>query len=175
MSAANGSTGLKIAVAALITLTVILTMTSVFFYSSASDAQGRLDPLREEHAKARHVADVVVRESFELRSRLGINSHEFDAVNEEISAKIKNVDERLNKPLRAAVDAAVENAQQSGARGRELEDAKLKLQKAVESYRSDPNKNWISALERLTELMESLSLVTTQLSRAYVGVGKSGE
>lgn len=174
MSAANGSTGLKIAVAALITLTVILTMTSVFFYSSASDAQGRLDPLREEHAKARHVADVVVRESFELRSRLGINSHELDAVNEEISAQIKNVDERLNK-LMSAVDAAVENAQQSGARGRELEDAKLKLQKAVESYRSDPNKNWISALERLTELMESLSLVTTQLSRAYVGVGKSGE
>ncbi len=174
MSAAKESLGLKIAVAAFITLTVILTMTSCFFYSIATDAQARLDPLRHEHAKARYVADVAVRQYEEMRSLLGTKAYEFDAVNEEISAKFKNVDERLSN-LMSAVDAAVENARQSGARGRDLEDAKLKLQKAVASYRSDPNKNCISALERLTELMENLALVTTELSRYYVGAGKGVE
>ncbi len=164
MSAANGPLGLKIAVATFITLTVALTMASVFFYSSASDAQARLDPLRAGYAKAKHVADVAVRQCDLLRSRLGVKSDEYDAIDEEISAKTRNVDERLNKAL-SAVDTAVKNAQRSGARGTEVEDAKRKLQKAIALYRSEPNKDCTSALERLTELMEDLALVTTQLSR----------
>jgi hypothetical protein len=55
------------------------------------------------------------------------------------------------------------------------EDAKPKLQKAIASYRSEPNKNCISSLDRLTELMENLALLTTHLSRNYVGVRKSVE
>jgi hypothetical protein len=36
-----------------------------------------------------------------------------------------------------------------------------------------PSKNYISSLERRTELMENLALLTTQLARDYVGVKKS--
>ena len=43
MAAANESQGLKIAVAAFITLTVILTVTSYFLYSNGASAEARLD------------------------------------------------------------------------------------------------------------------------------------
>ena len=42
MAAANESQGLKIAVAAFIALTVILTVTSYFLYSNYSSAEARL-------------------------------------------------------------------------------------------------------------------------------------
>ena len=61
------------------------------------------------------------------------------------------------------------------AHGNELEDAKLKLQKSIASYRSEPNKNCISSLDRLTELMENLAIVTTQLARNDFGARKSVE
>ncbi len=49
------------------------------------------------------------------------------------------------------------------------------LQKTIASHRSEPTKNCISSLDRLTDLMENLALVTTQLARNYVGVRKSVE
>jgi flagellin-like hook-associated protein FlgL len=153
MTAANESQGLKIAVAAFITLTVILAATSYFLYSSASAFQARFDFERQAHAKARRTADLALNQYDQIRTRLGTKAVEFDAANEEISAKFKNVDERLNSVM-SAVNAAIETAQQKGAQGRELEDAKLKLQKAIASYRSEPNKNCISSLDRLTELID---------------------
>jgi hypothetical protein len=51
MAAVNESQGLKIAVAAFITLTVILAVTSYFLYSSASSAQARLDSEKDAHIK----------------------------------------------------------------------------------------------------------------------------
>ena len=107
-----------------------------------------------------------------IRTRVGAKAEEFDPAMAEISANFKKVEERLNN-LVNAVNAAVQTAQQNRAQGPELEDAKLKVQRAFASYRSEPNKNYISSLERLTELMENLALVTTQLSLNFVGVKRA--
>ncbi len=48
MAAANESQGLKIAVAAFIALTVILTVTSYFLYSAYSTAEARLQSANEQ-------------------------------------------------------------------------------------------------------------------------------
>ncbi len=174
MAEAEESAGLKIAVAAFITLTVILGVTAYFLYSSAEAAKARLAFAEEARMKDKRAAALAVRQSDELRTRIGTKSGEFDTAKEEISASFKKVDERLSN-LMTAVNAAVQAAQQNGAHTPELEDARLKVQNAINSYRSEPNRNYISTLDRLTELAESLARVTTQLSRHDVGAKKALE
>jgi len=174
MAAANESQGLKIAVTAFITLAVILAVTSFFLYSNASYAKARLDSERDALRRTKHVADLALRQYDAMRTRIGTKAVEFGPAMEEISANFKKVEERLNN-LSNAVNAAVQTAQQNGAQGPELEDAKLKVQKAIASYRNEPNKNYISSHDRLTELMEDLALLTNQLSLNYVAVRKSLE
>ena len=72
-----------------------------------------------------------------------------------------------------AVNAAVRTAEQNGARGQDLEDVKIKVQTAIASFRSEPNRTYISSLERLTEAMENLAILTTQLSVKYAAMKKS--
>ena len=174
MTEDNESQGLKIAVAAFITLTVILAVTSYFLYSSVQSAQARLASAEDAQHRDRLMANLALKHYDELRTRIGTKAEEFDATKEEISAHFKKVEERLNS-LMNTVNAAVQTAQQNGADGPELEDAKLKFHKAIASYRSEPNKNFISSLDRLTDAMEDLALLMTQLSRKSVGASKSPE
>jgi hypothetical protein len=90
----------------------------------------------------------------------------------EISANFEKVEERLDNLINT-VNGAVQRAQQNGAQGPELDYVKLNVQRTIASYRSQPSKNFISSLALLTEAMENLSLLTTQLSLKYVGVKKS--
>ncbi len=174
MAAADESRGLKIAVAAFLTLSVMLTVTSYFLYASAATAQARLDSERDARMMAKKTTELAVGQYDEIRTRVGIKAVEFDAAKAEVSANLKNVDERLGN-LIDAVRAAIRTAQPNGAQVPELEEAKLKVQKAIASYRGEPNKNYTSALERMTELLESLASLTTQLSRNYAGVRKNAE
>ena len=83
----------------------------------------------------------------EMRTKIGTKAGEFEPAKEEIAANFKKIDERLNN-LTNAVNAAVQKAQQNGAQGPELEDAKQNVQKAIASFRSEPNKTYISSLDR---------------------------
>ena len=74
-----------------------------------------------------------------------------------------------------AVNAAVAKAQAEGAQGTELEETKQKIQQVIASLRAEPNKTYISSLDRAAELMENLALLTTELSLDYVGLRKSLE
>jgi len=174
MAAANESQGLKIAVAAFITLTVILTVTSYFLYSNASSAEARLASEQEAHTKTKAAESLVVKDYNEMRAKIGTKAEEAQTARDEIAANFKKIEERLNN-LTNAVNAAVQTAQQNGAQGPELEEAKLNVQKAIASFRSEPNKNYVSSLDRLSELMENLALLTTQLSLNYVNVRRSLE
>ncbi len=57
MAAANESQGLKIAVAAFIALTVILTVTSYFLYSAYSTAEARLSKSEDDLNTAKKGAE----------------------------------------------------------------------------------------------------------------------
>ncbi len=105
---------------------------------------------------------------------MGVKAAEIEPVKEEIATHFKKIDERLNALLEQ-VNAAVQKAQQSGAQGPELEDAKQNVQKAVSSLRAEPNKTYMSTIDRMSELMESLSLLTTELSLNYITVRRSLE
>ncbi len=174
MAAANESPGLKIAVAAFLTLSVILAVTSFFLYSNASIAKARLDSERNAHENARRAVALAARQYDELRTRIGTKAQEFDPAMKEIAASFQTLEQRLDNLINT-VNAAVQRAQQNGAQGPELDNVKLNIQKTIASYRSQPDKNYISSLGQLTDAMENLSLLTTQLSLKYVGVKKSLE
>ncbi len=174
MATSSESQGLKIAVAAFITLTVILTVSSYFLYSNASSAEARLASESEKRQTAEKAQSLAVTQYSEMRARLGTKAEEFEQAKEEITAHVKKIDDRLNN-LTNAVNTAVQTAQAGGAQGPELEEAKQAVQKAIASFRSEPNKNYIGSLDRLTELMENMALLTTQLSLNYLNVRQSLE
>ena len=59
--------------------------------------------------------------------------------------------------------------------GQELVDAKEKVQAIIGSYRSEPNKTFISALDRLMELTCNLTMLQTQVALNYVDVKRTLE
>ena len=174
MATANESNGLKIAVALLITLSVILAVTSYFLYSSLSTAEAKLELERNTHERNSRAADQALRQYDEMRTRIGTKAQDFDPAMKEISAHFAKVEERLDGLINV-VDTAVQRAEQNGAQGPELDNVKLNIQRTIASFRSQPNKNYITSLDQMTDAVESLSLLTTQLSLKYVGVKKSLE
>jgi hypothetical protein len=174
MAAANESQGLKIAVVALITLAVILMVSSYFLFSNGQSAEARLQSAEDAKAVAVKAQNLALNQYDTMRTRVGLTATEFDPAVEEINAHMKKLGERLNVLLEQ-VDAAVKKAQANGAQGPELEDAKQNVQKAIASLQSEPKKNYISAIDRMSELMDNLSLLTTELALNYVNVRHSLE
>src|SRR5262249_19785399 len=105
----------------------------------------------------------------ELRNRIGVRTEEPDAIKNEIDAHYKKVYERLDT-LGSAVNTALQNAQAAGAQQSEVQDLQDKVRQAIQSSRAENNRNYISSLDRLTELMENLSLLTTQMGVNFVDV-----
>jgi hypothetical protein len=174
MAAANESQGLKIALAALIALAVILMVTSYLLYSENSKAEARLQTANDDKAVKEKAANLALTNYEEMRGKIGTKATEADAAKEEITQFLKKNDERVGKMVDMA-NAAVAKAQGAGAQGPELEEAKQNIQKVINSYRSETNKNFMSSLDRLTELMENLSALTTELSVNYLNLRQSHE
>ncbi len=181
MDEANDSQGLKIALAAFISLSTILMVTSYFLYSNAATVTANLEferralkQARDDLKKTRDLADVTLRQYHEMRTRIGTKAEDFDPAMAEITASFEKVDGRLNT-LMSAVNTAVQTAQKDGAWGQALEDARLNVQKAIAICLSEPDKSYISSLDRLTEVMENMATLTTQLSREYVAARKKIE
>jgi hypothetical protein len=174
MAAANESQGLKIAVVTFIVLTVILTVTSYFLYSAYSAADARLTSANDQLAEKTKASGMALNQYSEIRTKVGTKNEEYDQAKEEINAHFKKMDQRLEAVL-TATNAAVTKAQADGAQGTELEEAKQNIQKIIASVRSEPNKSYISSIDRLHELFENLALLTTELSINYVNLRKSLE
>ena len=137
MAAANESQGLKIAVAAFITLTVILAVTSYFLYSNGASAEARLQLAEDNLSKKATAADLALKQFDEMRGKIGTKGTEYEAAKDEIAASHKRIEERLNE-LTNQVDAAVKRAQAAGAQGPELEEAKANIQRLIASYPPSP-------------------------------------
>ena len=174
MAAANESQGLKIAVAIFVTLTVILAVTSYFLYSSYARAEGLLQAEAEKSSKAQRQASEALNQYDEFRKLVGSRAEEFDPAKTEVATHFKKVDDRL-AGIANMIGAAISKAQAAGAQGPELEDAKQKVQQIVASYQREPNKNYISALDRLLELLENTALLDAEVSSNYVNLRRNLE
>jgi hypothetical protein len=174
MAAANESQGLKIAVAAFIALTVILLVTSYFLYSAYAQADAQRTSAVEAEGKAKAGQSAAIKQYDDMRAKIGTGEVEYDQAKELITKHFAKVDERLNT-LTSSVDGAIAKAVAGGASGPELEEAKNRIKHLVTSYHGEPNKTFISSNDRITDLMENLSILTTELSVAYLNVRKNLE
>jgi hypothetical protein len=169
MAASNDSQGLKIAVAVFIALSVILAVTSYFLYSNGAQAEARLVTQTEKAANAEKAQRIQQTQIEELRNRIGVRTEEADAIKNEIDTHYKKVYERLDK-LGNDVTAALQKAQAAGTQQQELQDMQDRVRQAIQSFRAENNRNYISSLDRLTELMENLALLTTEMGVNYADV-----
>lgn len=161
----NESQGLKIAVAAFIALSVILSVASYFLYSNYASADAQLQSANDKLRQAQKAQSDILTQYEEMRNKIGTKAQEYDPAKEETANHFKKINERFDNLVNAA-NAAIQKAQAAGA-GQELQDVRDKIQQIVQSYRSEPSKTYISSLDRITELMESLSLLSTELSLNY--------
>jgi hypothetical protein len=174
MAAPNESQGLKIAVAVFIALSVILAVTSYFLYSNGAQAEARLAKAEEDKSKLQKAQNLQQTQIEELRGRIGVRTEEADAIKNEIDAHYKKVYERLDT-LGGAVNTALQKAQAAGAQQQDLQDLQDRIRQAIQSFRAESNRNYISSLDRLTELMENLSLLTTEMGVNFVDVRRNLE
>jgi len=166
MAAANESQGLKIAVAAFIALSVILSVASYFLYSAYSSADAQLQSTKDALTTAKKAQSDALNQYQDMRNKIGTKNEEFEAAKEEIATHTKKINDRFDG-ITAATNAAISKAQGGGA-GQDYQDIRDKIQQLIQSYRSDSSKTYSSSLDRLTELMENLALLSTQLSVNYI-------
>ncbi len=174
MAAANESQGLKISVAVFIALTVFLMVSSYFLYTNGLSEAARNEAAQESLRKAKAAQDLAVQQYDTLRNKIGVKASEIDPVNEEMSGHMKKMAERLGATLEPA-NAAVSKAQQNGAQGPELDEARQNVQKAISSFQSEPNKTYMSAMDRMAEIFENYSMLTTEMAINYVNLRRSLE
>jgi len=167
MAASNESQGLKIAVAVFIALAVILSVTCYFLYTNYSQAEARLAKANDDLNTSKKAVSMQLTQLEELRGRIGVRAEEADAAKAEIDAHYKKIYERLEE-LGGKVNAAMQKVQQSGAQPQELQDLQGKVVQAIQSFRAENNRNYISSLDRETELMENMALLTTEMGTNYL-------
>lgn len=167
MAASNESQGLKIAVAVFIALAVILSVTCYFLYTYYSQADAQRTKALEDLNTAKKAQNMQLSQLEDLRGRIGVRAEDADAAKGEIEAHYKKVYEKLEN-LNNQVNAAMQKVQQAGAQPQEMQDLQAKVQQAIQSFRAENNRNYISSLDRMTELMENLALLTTEMGINYL-------
>jgi hypothetical protein len=174
MAAANESQGLKIAVAAFVTLSVILSISTYFAYQAYTQSDARLASAEQKLKTANDAADTASRQNKSFRDAIGVRAEDDDAVKAEIEKSQKKNSEEIHALVQAVAEM-VSKAQSAGAQGPELEDATAKVKQLASAYSSEPNKTFISSLDRETELMKYMGLVMTQLSLNFTDVKRNLE
>ena len=157
----NDSQGLKIAVAAFVSLSVVLAVTSYFLYSNYSRTSALLKEAESKASQANTTANQAVANLSDLRTRAGYaNLEDFES----LKAAIKKDEDKLTNSVGAIVGKIRAMTGQYTAAGGT--DPKIKeLQQAAEqlfaSYRDEPNKSFASSLDRLESLMDTQASLTT--------------
>jgi hypothetical protein len=174
MAAANDSQGLKIAVAVFVTLSVIMAVSLYFSYKAYTEADAKNTQAQSKLAEATKTTELASRENDALRKEIGLRTEGEESNKTEMKNEAKKIDEEI-KGMIDQVNAAVTAAAAAGATGHELDDAKTKVQSIAASYRAEPNKSYISAMARLTELLKNMALLNARLSLNYVDAKRSLE
>ncbi len=167
MAASNDSQGLKIAVAVFIALSVILAVTSYFLYSNGAVAEAKLAQITEKNRGLEGEYSKKLTHNEELRGKIGVRAEEPDAIKAETEAQYKKIYEKLDE-LGNKVKASMQKVQQAGGQPQEMQDLQEKINLAIQSFRNEKNLSYTSSLDRLTELMDNLSILTTEMGANYL-------
>jgi len=111
----------------------------------------------------------------ELRKQIGTRAdQEYETVKSEIAAQTKKINDEV-AGLTTQINDQVAKAQAAGATSTELETAKATLQQIAASYLGEPNKTFISSLDRMKDLLQNQAMLTTALATNYIAVKRGLE
>jgi len=174
MAAANESQGLKIAVAAFVSLTVILAVTSYFLYSNYDKASQQLTAAEEKMRTAQKTADEATRQYDDMKKQIGSRVEEYEAVKAEIAAERKKIDDDLAS-IGPMVVEMVSKVQAAGGANPALDEVKTNAVNLSTAYASDPNKTFLSSLARVKDLLKNQARMTAILATNYTELKRSLE
>ena len=109
MAAANESQGLKIAVAAFVSLTVILAVVVYFLYSNYDQTAAKLAAAEQTAREKSNAASLALTQYEDLKKRIGSRAEEYDAVKTEIKNESDKIDDDI-----AAMPNQVNEARRQG-------------------------------------------------------------
>jgi hypothetical protein len=173
-ASSSDSQGLKIAVATFVGLTVALAVTSYLLYSNYSKEFEQHADAEKKSQASQQAANLALTQYDEMRKRIGSRAEEFDPAKAEILAEQKKIDDDITALLAQSTEA-INKIQAAGASTPELDDAKLKIGQISNAYLTEPNKNYISSLSRLKDLLKAMVFLDLELSRNYAGLKKNLE
>ncbi len=179
MAAANESQGLKIAVAAFVTLTVILAVTTYFGFSSYSEANAKL----AEAQQTIQTKDTAAREAIgnldDLKSRAGYPPTKYeeypsvkDAIKKDEAQLKENVTAMVGK-IQGMIDQYRQAIQQNNVNGVAQADVERLVQAANEKAAqilNEPNPTFQSTQQHMMELMDNMAQLTTAMSMDNQGL-----
>lgn len=170
----NDSQGLKIAVAAFVSLSVILAVTSYFLYSAYAKADAQFTAAEQKAQTSQGAANIAQLQYEEMLKRIGSRGADFEAAKAEIQAEQKKVDDDINT-LVGQANEAIARVKAAGASGPELDDVTTKVQQISSAYQTEPNKNYISSLARIKDLLRAMVLLDLEVTRDYTALKKNLE
>ncbi|WP_406700067.1 hypothetical protein V5E97_14615 [Singulisphaera sp. Ch08] len=174
MAAANESQGLKIAVAAFVSLTVILAVTSYFLYSNYDQTFQKLTAAEEKMRTAQKTADEATRQSEDLQKAIGSRAQEYEAVKAEIATERKKIDDELAAIGPMVVDM-VSKVQAAGGSNPALDEVKTAATSLSAAYNNEPNKTFLSSLGRVKDMLKNQARMTAVLASNYTELKRSLE
>lgn len=174
MAASNDSQGLKIAVAAFVSLTVILAVSCYFLYSNYSQTDALLTKAKSEAKSAKDAQSLALRQLDDLRKAVGTRAEDFDAATAEMKKSQKDIDDKV-AGIPKKVDEVVAKAQAAGLTGPEIQEHRDTIKRLIQEYQGEVNKTYISSLNRMTDIYENLDYLYTSLAMNYAGLRRSLE
>jgi len=166
----NDSQGLKIAVAAFVSLTVILAVTSYFLYSSYSKTSVQLAEATTKANQSQKTALDTLRDFEDFRTRAGYGKlAEGQAWRDEVKKDQEKANAKLSDAAKAVAEM-VTKAQQQGANDPRFADLTQRTDQIVRDFMDEKTTTFASSIDRLVELVSNLSQLTAALALDNIGL-----
>jgi len=166
MAAANESQGLKIAVAAFVSLSVILAVTSYFMYSNYSQESVRASDADTKSKEAQKVAADALRNRTNALEKIGgpelAKRDTVDAVNKAINDETKKWQQKLTDRS-AELSKALTSGPGQTQRSQEVEKARELAERALNAVTSEPQATYNSRIDRMVDLVAAQTDLTISL------------
>jgi len=170
MAAANESQGLKIAVAVLVSLTVILAVSSYFLYSSGSQASAKLEDEKKKADSAQALATKAVGDLQDFKDRAGFKGiEEYEALKTAMSKFFDKVTNDVSE-INAESKKRVAEYQQAGGADPKIKELQDSSDQLLAAYRDEPNKTLGASIDRLRELLRNQAYLTVEFAIDNMGI-----
>lgn len=164
MAAANENQGLKIAVAAFVTLTVVLAVTTYFGFSQSAENAAKLEEANSAKSKADQTAQQAVRNLEEIQRQAGYpNIQDFAALKTAITKDQDELKQQLTG-LSQQVGQMLQQYRAGGGDEQKVEQLGQAVNQTISQIISEPNWTFKSTQARMHELVNNMSQLNTALS-----------